>query len=81
MRESTVINAWIDEGRDEGIDEGRDEGRIQQAKGMLRTLLTKRFTVIPTNVLQRIDAVKDADVLDRAFVQAFDVARPEDLPI
>ena len=81
MRESTFINGWIDEGRDEGRVKGRDEGRIQQAKGMLRTLLAKRFTVISEDVLRRIDAVTDPAALDRAFVQAFDVASPEDLPL
>ena len=81
MRESTVINAWIDEGRAKGIDEGKDKGRVETLQQTLRILLTKRFGPVSVEVLRRIDATTDPAKLDRAFTLAFDVVRPEDLAL
>ena len=80
MRESTVIQGWIDEGKKEGMEKGVEKGRVQTLQHTLRAILKKRFAVVSPEVLQRIDATMDPAVLDRAIMGVLDVARPEDLP-
>ena len=91
MRESTVIQGWIDQGiekgisqgiekgREEGIEKGIEKGRVQTLRQTLRALLTKRFGKVPAKVLRRIGAVTDPDRLEKAVVGVLDVARAEDL--
>ena len=83
MRESTVINAWIDEGRAKGIDEGRakgiDEGRVQTLRENIRTTLTTRFGAVSAEFLRLLDESTDVGQLDRAFRQALTVKSAEDV--
>ena len=69
MRESTVIQGWIDRGKVEALEE------------TLRTLSSKRFSVVPAGVNERIEATTNSETLNRAVEQLFDIARPEDLPL
>ena len=73
MRESTVIQGWI--------DRGIDRGRIQTLRDNLRTTLTVRFGTVSSEILRRIDESTDFGQLHRAFEQALVIARPEDLPL
>ena len=73
LRESTVIQGWI--------DRGIDRGKVENIRDNLRTTLTVRFGTVPTEVLRRIDESTDFGQLDRAFEQVLVVARPEDLPL
>ena len=73
MRESTVIQGWI--------DRGIDRGKIETLRDNLRTTLTVRFGTVSPEILRRIDESTDFVHLDRAFKQALVVARPEDLPL
>ena len=67
MRESTVVQEWIDKGKAENLREN------------LRRTLTTRFGAVSVELLRRIDASTDFGQLDRAFDQALTVTRLEDL--
>ena len=69
MRESKVIQGWI------------NVGKVENVRDNLRTILMTRFGAVPTEILRRIDETTDFGQLDRAFEQALAVARPEDLPL
>ena len=69
MRESTVIQGWI------------DQGKLQTLRQTLGSLLKKRFGKVPAKVLRRIEAATDSDKLEKAVVDIFDIARPEDLTL
>ena len=69
MRESTVIQGWI------------DRGKVETVRDNSRTILAARFGTVPTEILRRIDESTDFGQLDRAFEQALVIARPEDLPL
>ena len=73
MRESTVIQGWI--------DQGTEQGKLQTLRQTLRVLLKKRFGKVPAKLLRRIEAATDPDKLEKAVVEILDVARPEDLPL
>ena len=67
MRESTVIQGWI------------DRGRVETLRENIRRTLTTRFRTISVELLRRIDESTDFGQLDRAFDQALTVEKPEDL--
>ena len=71
MRESTVIQGWI--------DRGILEGKVETFRSSLRMVLAHRFPEVPAEVLQRIDETTDLETLDRAFQQSLNVARSEGL--
>jgi hypothetical protein len=77
MRESTVIQGWIDQ----GIEKGTEQGKLQTLRQTLRALLKKRFGKVPAKVVRRIEAATDPDKLEKAFLQGFDVTRPEELTL
>ena len=67
MRESTVINGWI------------DEGRVAALRENIRTILTTRFGAVSADLVRLIDQSTDLRQLDRAFMQALTVKSQEDL--
>ena len=73
MRESTVIQGWI--------DRGIDRGRIEQARRTLNNLLVKRFGAVSPAIIQRIDATTDLTILEQATQVVFDVASLDALPL
>jgi hypothetical protein len=62
MRESTVINEWIAEGRTEGRAEGQREA---QRADLLRVLRGRFNAPVPDDVTAAIQAASDLDVLGR----------------
>ena len=73
MRESTVIQEWI--------DRSIDRGRVENVRDNSRTILMSRFGTVSPEILRRIDESTDFGQLDRAFEQVLAVARPEDHPL
>jgi hypothetical protein len=93
MRESTVIQGFIDQGFVQGfnqginevinerIDTGGYEGILQTFRRILRALVKKRFGKVPAKVLRRINSATDPAKFQKALVDILDVARPEDLTL
>ena len=67
MRESTVIQGWI------------DLGELERAKKILRDVVQDRFGTLSTDLAARIDTSEDANRLHQAVRQVWQVTRPEDL--
>ena len=52
MRESWVVQEWLDEGRDEGLQVGRQEGK----QGLLRSLLEDKFGPLPDWAVAKLNS-------------------------
>ena len=71
MRQSAVVNNWIEEGRQEGRAEGRQEGRAEgrqegRAEGrqegraeLLETMLRSKFGALPPEAAARLRSLTD----------------------
>lgn len=73
MRESVVVNRWIEEGRQEGRREGLREGEAAARQATLLELAEARFGPLPPAIVTRVRAEKDNECLRRwllAFVNA-----------
>ncbi len=79
MRESTVIQGWINQGKDEGLKEGLKEGRLAQARQTLHRLVSKRFGAVSDEVARRIEQMTDVEQLEQAIERVFEVASVEEL--
>ena len=72
MRESWVVQEWLQKGRQEGLQEGLQEG----AQRILHTLLEKRFGKLPTWAEERLRGADAAQI--EIWVQAFPAASLEE---
>jgi predicted transposase/invertase (TIGR01784 family) len=57
MRESVIYQDILAEGKTEGLVEGKTEGRIEEAKGLVIRLLTRKLGNINPNLLAKIEAL------------------------
>ena len=55
----------------EALEEKQRYGQYQGAQKMLLNLLRRKFTPIPENVVQKIEATKDLEQLDEWLNQVF----------
>ena len=69
MRESTVYQRILNEGRTEGLTEGRTEGQIEGERRLLIRMATAKFGPASESVLARVRTVADPDELDRLGVR------------
>jgi hypothetical protein len=58
-----------------------EQGRVEEARAALLRLLRSRFKPLPEGLAQQIEATADLERLRRAFDQALDIARIEDLQL
>ncbi len=75
MRESSVIQAFLQEGR----DEGREEGREEEAKRMVLEIVKDRFGSFDPTLKHFVDAISDIARLEKLMIRAGKVAKWEDL--
>lgn len=87
LRESSVYQIILDEGREEGRNEGREEGRTQgltegEIRGMARSVLqvgTERFGPPGPRISQEIRAIADLERLAHLMERLLKVSSWEDL--
>jgi predicted transposase YdaD len=60
MRESSVVQLWLNEGREEGREEGLENGQRRS----LLTVLEAQFGEIPDDLVQQVAGITDIDQLD-----------------
>ena len=91
MRESTVIQEWIDlgekkgyeegfkKGLKDGLKEGYREGKLECLRELIQRALLIRFETVSPDVLRRINESTNLCELKRWFLQAIKVSKPEEL--
>lgn len=75
MRESSLYQAILEEGKQQGLEQALQQG----LQAVLLDLATKRFGELPEDVQRIIDAVQDAELLRKAAVMVWDVEDLEEL--
>jgi predicted transposase YdaD len=78
MRESSVYQVILEEGREEGRIQGREEGRIQGeqegqlkiARALLLSLATERLGQLPADATAAIASISDLNRLVRMTLHA-----------
>ena len=64
MRESSTIQAFIEEGRRKGLQEGLEEGRAGEARRIILFLGPMRFGAADEEVKTRLDEIQDLEQLE-----------------
>jgi hypothetical protein len=64
MRESSTIQAFIEEGRRKGLQEGLEEGKAGEARMFILRQGRIRFGEAGDAVLSRLDAISDLEQLE-----------------
>ena len=64
MRESSTIQAFIEEGRRKGLQEGLEEGEAREARRIILRLGRIRFGEAGDAVLSRLEAISDLEQLE-----------------
>jgi predicted transposase YdaD len=72
MRESTMYQAILREGRDEGLIAGRNEGRVGEAQRMLLMLGETRFGEPDQATRGTVEAIHDVERLERMTKRVLD---------
>jgi hypothetical protein len=70
MRESTVVQGWIDEGEAKGL---------AKARRLLIGVLKSRFGAISDEILARIDKINDFDTLEKAAERVFTASSADEV--
>jgi len=65
MRESSTIQAFIEEGRRKGLQEGREEGEAREARKFILRMGRIRFGEAGDAVVSRLDAISDLEKLEQ----------------
>ena len=85
VKTSSVANEWRAEGREEGRKLGREQGielgRVETQRRTLKRLISKRFGILPTELLAAIDSTDDASVLDDRFDDSLEAASFDDMKL
>ena len=85
MKTSSVADEWRAEGREEGRKLGREQGielgRVETQRRTLKRLVSKRFGILPTELLAAIDSTDDASVLDDRFDDSLEAASFDDMKL
>jgi hypothetical protein len=63
----TMAEKHRKEGRKKGREEGREEGQLETKRADLLSLLSERFGELAPEIVERIEAEKDFDILDNWF--------------
>ena len=64
MRESSTIQAFIEEGRRKGLEEGLSEGGAREARRIILFLGPMRFGAADEEVKTRLDEIQDLERLE-----------------
>ncbi len=72
MEESTTYQGILEEGREKGLSQGLSQGRFQSLRGTLIRLGTKRFGPPSNPIHIGIQAIRDADRLERLLDRIFE---------
>jgi uncharacterized protein DUF4351 len=81
VQKSMYIESWREEGRKEGRVEGREEGRLQILRDLIQRMLADKFGTLPTELVERIQAMADEARLNAIFEQAMHIQALEDLQL
>ena len=71
----------LTEGVAKGLTEGVAKGQLENSRGLLRRLLTRRFGTVPEGLLQQIEATTDVERLNAAAVEVLQIDLPEELQL
>jgi hypothetical protein len=77
MRESQTALAFVNEGKALGLK----EGRLLALRSTLRKLLEKRFGLLPSEWLQRIESLQDTEKLEAALLEVLSIKNLEELEL
>ena len=73
MRKSRIIEEWR--------EEGRVEGEVIARREHVLLLLLKRFTILPPELIRRIEAETDPKKLTGYLDQVLDINSPDELKL
>ena len=80
--ERGLVDDWLDEreaiGKEEGKIEGKKEGKLETARAMLSRFLTKKFRIVPEDLLAKIET-SDLEWCNRLFDKSITLQSLEEL--
>jgi predicted transposase YdaD len=83
LRDSSIVQMYLKEGREEGVaiglERGLERGAVDEARRILLKLLSRRFGQIDPKVQSMVDSTADLATLERLLDRIVDVASPESL--
>ncbi len=77
LKDSTTYMATLEEGIQKGIQQGREEGKqeggLEEGRRVLLRLGQKRLGAASSDVLQRIEAIADVELIESLIDRVLDV--------
>ncbi|MES2791527.1 MAG: hypothetical protein V4719_18055 [Planctomycetota bacterium] len=79
MRESSVAQAFLQEGREEGREEGLEAGREQEARKIVQEVVQRRFGSFDPKLRHHVETTSDVAELEQLIYRAMEVATWDEL--
>lgn len=73
LRDSSIVQMWIEEGLQQGLQQGLQEGQRVALQNALLAHIRKRFSDVPATVEARIREIQDVDRLNQLLLDVDDI--------